>query len=109
MAAPHRDPAPEDLRRRGEERIGARDVGEWPSAAGRALVAGVTRLVTPLSRLIGWGLDNLALVVTVVVGGVVVLAWMRRHPIAEPGPVREPEPADDPAVDVERSGGESSA
>ena len=73
MAAPHRDPAPDDLERRVEDRIGARDLGVWSTAAGRALVAVVTRLVTPLARLVGWGRHNLALVVTVVVGGVVVL------------------------------------
>lgn len=73
MAAPQRDPAPDDLRHRDEERIGARDVGEWPTAAGRTLVTVVSRVVTPLSRLLGWGRDNLALVVTVLVGGVVVL------------------------------------
>ncbi len=73
MAAPHRDPAPDDLERRVEDRIGARDLGVWSTAAGRALVAVVGRLVTPLARLVGWGRHNLALVVTVVVGGVVVL------------------------------------
>jgi membrane-associated phospholipid phosphatase len=73
MAAPHRDPAPDDLGRRDDDRIGGRDVGEWPTAAGRALVAVVTRFVTPLARLVGWGRDNLALVVTLLIGGAVVL------------------------------------
>lgn len=73
MAAPLRDPTPDRLERRDDERIGSRDLGEWPSAVGRALVAVVTALVTPLARLVGSGRDTLALVVTVLVGGVVVL------------------------------------
>ncbi len=63
----------EDRARPDEEHIGGRDVGEWPSAGGRRLVDSVGRVSAPLARVVGWGRANLALVVTLVVGGAVVL------------------------------------
>jgi membrane-associated phospholipid phosphatase len=66
-------PRGRDRARPDEEHIGARDVGDWPTRSGRWLVEVLGRLVTPLERLVGWGRANLALVVTVVVGGAVVL------------------------------------
>ena len=57
-----------------EERIGDRDLAQWRTRWGRRLVA----LAERLARIVGgawrWGVANLALVVTVVVGGGVVLA-----------------------------------
>ena len=57
-----------------EERIGDRDLAEWPTRTGRAFVALVVRLVGVLGTVWRWSLANLALVVTAVVGGGVVLA-----------------------------------
>ncbi len=75
MPSPDRHPGPaRSAPRRDEEHIGGRDLGDWPTRAGRALVAGVARLATPLSRAAGWSRDNLALVVTVLLGGAVVLS-----------------------------------
>ena len=56
-----------------EERIGDRDLAEWPTRTGRWFVALVAGVVTLLARGWHWSLANLALVITVVVGGVVVL------------------------------------
>jgi undecaprenyl-diphosphatase len=57
-----------------EERIGERDLAQWRTRWGRRLVA----LVERLARIVGpawrWGVANLALVVTVVVGGGLMLA-----------------------------------
>ncbi len=75
MDLPGRPPAPHGLPepRRDEEHIGARDLADWPTAAGRWLVLLVTVAATRLARLVGWGRDNLALVVTALVGGALVL------------------------------------
>ncbi len=56
-----------------EEHLGGRDLAEWPTAAGRWLVGAASRASSRLARLAGWGQDNLALVVTALVGGLVVL------------------------------------
>ena len=56
-----------------EERIGDRDLAQWPTRAGREFVALVARLVVVLGRAWRWSLANLALVLTVLVGGGVVL------------------------------------
>jgi membrane-associated phospholipid phosphatase len=66
--------ADRDVPRVDEEHIGGRDVAEFRTAGGRRAVDLVVRLATALSRFVGWGRDNLALVVTVLVGGAVVLA-----------------------------------
>jgi membrane-associated phospholipid phosphatase len=73
MPDPRPDPVPGG-RRRDEDRIGPRDVGGRPTRVGRALVELVLRVVTPLARVVGRGRDDLGLVVTVLVGGAVVLA-----------------------------------
>ncbi|WP_377643770.1 phosphatase PAP2 family protein [Oryzobacter terrae] len=57
-----------------EERIGDRDLGQWPTRTGRRFVALVARVVVVLGRVWRWSLANLALVLTVAVGGLVVLA-----------------------------------
>lgn len=57
-----------------EERIGDRDLAQWRTAWGRRLVDVVERLVRLLGGAWRWGAANLALVITVVVGGGVVLA-----------------------------------
>ncbi|HET9020557.1 MAG TPA: phosphatase PAP2 family protein [Ornithinibacter sp.] len=62
------DPVPD------EERIGDRDLAEWRTATGRLLVDAIARLVAALGRVWRWSLANLALVITVLVGGGVVLA-----------------------------------
>jgi undecaprenyl-diphosphatase len=56
------------------ERIGDRDLAQWHTRTGRWFVAQVARLVVVLGRVWRWSLANLALVVTVLVGGGVVLA-----------------------------------
>ena len=56
-----------------EERIGDRDLAQWPTRSGRWFVDQVARLVTLLGRVWRWSLANLALVLTVLVGGAVVL------------------------------------
>ncbi|WP_299442558.1 phosphatase PAP2 family protein [uncultured Phycicoccus sp.] len=75
MDRPGRPPAPHGLPvpRHDEEHIGARDLADWPTVAGRWLVLLVTVAATRLARLVGWGRDNLALVVTAFVGGALVL------------------------------------
>ena len=62
-----RAPVPDD------ERIGDRDLAEWRTRAGRWFVAQVARLVTLVGRVWRWSLANLALVVTVLVGGGLIL------------------------------------
>jgi undecaprenyl-diphosphatase len=57
-----------------EERIGGRDLGAWPTRAGRGFVGLVALLVTWFGRVWRWSLANLALVVTVLLGGGLVLA-----------------------------------
>jgi undecaprenyl-diphosphatase len=56
------------------ERIGDRDLAQWRTRTGRWFVGQVVRLVAALGRVWRWSLANLALVVTVLVGGGVVLA-----------------------------------
>ena len=56
-----------------EERIGDRDLAEWPTRTGRRFVALVAQRVALLGRLWRWSLANLALVLTVLVGGGIVL------------------------------------
>ena len=56
-----------------DERIAHRDLAQWPTRAGREFVALVARLVVVLGRAWRWSLANLALVLTVLVGGGVVL------------------------------------
>jgi membrane-associated phospholipid phosphatase len=57
-----------------DERIGDRDLGQWRTRTGRRFVDLVARVVAVLGRVWRWSLANLALVVTVLVGGGVVLA-----------------------------------
>ncbi len=57
-----------------EERIGDRDLAQWPTRTGRRFVALAERLARILGGAWRWGLANLALVVTVLVGGGLVLA-----------------------------------
>ena len=68
---PRRGPA--DPRVPDEERIGDRDLAQWRTRAGGWFVAQVARLVPLLGRVWRWSLANLALVVTVLVGGGLVL------------------------------------
>ena len=56
-----------------EERIGDRDLAEWPSRTGRRFVVLVASAVALLARVWRWSLANLALVLTVLVGGGIVL------------------------------------
>lgn len=56
-----------------EEHIGERDVAQWSTSSGRRLVDAVGRLAAQVARLVGWGRANIGLVVTLVVGGAVVL------------------------------------
>jgi undecaprenyl-diphosphatase len=56
-----------------ERTIGGRDLTEWRSAAGRRLVAVVAAVSAALAGLLRWSRANLALVVTVLVGGVLFL------------------------------------
>ena len=58
---------------REEERIGDRDLAEWRTRAGQRFVGAVGRLVLLAGRAWRWSLANLALVLTVLVGGAVVL------------------------------------
>jgi membrane-associated phospholipid phosphatase len=55
-----------------EERIGDRDLAHWPTRPGRRFVALVARVTVLLAGAWRWSLANLALLLTVVVGGVVV-------------------------------------
>ena len=57
-----------------EERIGDRDLAQWRTRWGRRLVAVAERLARIVGGAWRWGVANLALVVTVVVGGGLVLA-----------------------------------
>ena len=61
------DPVPD------EERIGDRDLAEWHTRTGQRFVALVERVVALLARGWQWSLANLALVLTVLVGGGIVL------------------------------------
>ena len=65
-------PAPEPAR--DQERIGERDLAHWRTRAGRSFVALVARTVRWSGRVWRWSLANLGLVLTVVVGGGLVLA-----------------------------------
>ncbi|PKW27116.1 phosphatase PAP2 family protein [Phycicoccus duodecadis] len=56
-----------------ETTIGGRDLTQWRTRAGRRLLAVLAAALDRLGPLERWGRSNLALVVTVVVGGVVVL------------------------------------
>ncbi|HET6967572.1 MAG TPA: phosphatase PAP2 family protein [Ornithinibacter sp.] len=56
-----------------DERIGDRDLAEWRTPAGQRFVGVVARVVLLAGRVWRWSLANLALVVTVLVGGGVVL------------------------------------
>ena len=56
-----------------EERIGDRDLAQWPTRTGRRFVALVAQVVALLARGWRWSLANLALVLTVLVGGGIVL------------------------------------
>jgi undecaprenyl-diphosphatase len=56
-----------------DEWIGDRDLAQWPTRTGRWFVAQVARLMRVLGRVWHWSLANLALVLTVLVGGGVVL------------------------------------
>lgn len=72
---PRQTPPPGDPRAiPDEERIGDRDLAQWRTRFGRRFVELVARLVTVLGRVWRWSLANLALVLTVLVGGGVVLA-----------------------------------
>ncbi|MGL5819207.1 MAG: phosphatase PAP2 family protein [Phycicoccus sp.] len=62
-----RPPVPET------ERIGARDLAEWPTTTGQWVVRAVLGLVSVLGRGRRWGAEHLALVVSVSVGALVVL------------------------------------
>ncbi len=57
-----------------EGRIGDRDLGQWRTRAGQRFVAVVARVAHVLGRVGRWSLANLALVMTIGVGAVVVLA-----------------------------------
>jgi undecaprenyl-diphosphatase len=55
------------------ERIGVRDVGDWRTAGGRALVTTVVHAATLVGDLLRWSAANLVLVGTAVLGGLVIL------------------------------------
>lgn len=57
-----------------EERIGDRDLAQWRTRSGRRLVDALERVAVLLAGVWRWSVANLALVVTVLVGGGVVLA-----------------------------------
>lgn len=56
-----------------EERVGARDLAHWPTAAGRLLVRLVARVAEVLARVVHWSTSNVALLLTVGVG--LALVW----------------------------------
>ncbi|KRE62349.1 phosphatase PAP2 family protein [Nostocoides sp. Soil756] len=56
-----------------ETTIGERDLTRWSTRAGQRLLAAVAAVVDRLGPLERWGRSNLALVVTLLVGGAVVL------------------------------------
>ena len=56
-----------------EERIGDRDLAQWRTRTGQRFVVLVARAVTVAGRVWRWSLANLALVLTVLVGGGLVL------------------------------------
>lgn len=58
---------------REDERIGARDLGEWRSRAGRLVVRVLARVARVLGHLLRWSTANVALVITVGVG--LALVW----------------------------------
>jgi undecaprenyl-diphosphatase len=62
------DPVPD------EERIGDRDLAQWRTRSGRFLVDVLAEVVVVLGRVWRWSLANLALVITVLVGGGAVVA-----------------------------------
>lgn len=57
-----------------EERIGDRDLAEWRTRSGRRLVESLERVTRLSGGAWRWGIANLALVMTLVVGGGMVLA-----------------------------------
>lgn len=56
-----------------EERVGDRDLAQWPTAAGRLLVRLVARAAEVLARLFHWSAANVALLLTV--GAGLGLVW----------------------------------
>ena len=66
-------PAPPDREDAELERIGERDLAQWPTRFGQHLVAAIARVVVVLGRAWRWSLANLALVLTTLIGGVIVL------------------------------------
>ena len=56
-----------------EERIGDRDLAQWRTRTGQRFVGLVARVVLLVGRVWRWSLANLALVITVLVGGAVIL------------------------------------
>ncbi len=54
-------------------RIGARDLTDWPSRWGRSVQRGVAAIAGRLTPLARWSVANLALVITVLVGGIVFI------------------------------------
>ncbi len=68
-ADPPRGPAPSTE----EHRIGRRDLTLWPTRTGRLVLEGVDRVVDHLGPVGRWGRANAALLVTVLVGGALVL------------------------------------
>ena len=68
------DPPPSATGVVDEEHLGERDLGQWRTRPGQRFVALVAWVVLVLGRVWRWSLANLALAVTVAVGGLVVLA-----------------------------------
>lgn len=66
FADSQRTPPPEN------ERIGARDLGEWRSATGRFVLRTLVQLTEVLSRGLRWSMANTGLVLTVGIGLVIV-------------------------------------
>lgn len=58
---------------REDERVGARDLGEWRSAAGRLIAGWLVRTAEVIARVMRWSGANIALVLTVGIG--LALVW----------------------------------
>jgi len=72
-SAPGAAPPPGGAHVPDEERIGDRDLAQWRTRTGRRFVGLVASLVLVVGRVWRWSLANLALVITVLAGGGVIL------------------------------------
>ena len=104
-------PPPADPESRSSsESIGGRDLGQWRSAIGRLLLDVVLRVALLIARLARWSLANVALTLTLIVGGTVAVLLTNaagevyEAVVAEDGVARLDEPVLDAMVTLRSPG-----